>query len=113
MSIYVLKGLSPWVVQRISSVLVALFMIYAFICAYTATDISYEAWTAWLFSPLNTILVGLFAVSVLLHAWVGIRDVVLDYIHYFVLRIVLLTGIAGVLVASGLWVVKILLLTTK
>lgn len=113
MSVYVLKGLSPWLLQRISAVLVALFILYAFISAFTASIISYAAWLTWLFCPVNIIFVGLFTIALLLHAWVGIRDVVLDYIHNFVFRIILLTGIAGVLLSSGLWVAKILLLTVR
>ena len=112
MSIYVLKGLSPWVIQRISSVFVALFIVYAFVCAYCATTISYELWLAWLFDPLNTILVGLFTVSLLFHAWVAVRDVALDYLHHFMLRIVFLTLLATTLMVCGLWIAKILLLTT-
>ena len=55
---------------------------------------------------------GLFAIALLLHAWVGIRDVILDYIHHFVLRIFFLTAVACVLIGCGIWLAKILLLTT-
>lgn len=111
MSIYVLKGLSPWVIQRISAVFVALFIVYAFICVLSATAYGYEAWLVWLFSPLNTILVGLFTIALLFHAWIGMRDVILDYIHHFMLRILFLTLIVGTLMSCGIWVAKILLLT--
>ena len=110
MSVYILKGLSPWVIQRISSVLIALFVVYAFICVYSATTVSYEAWLAWLYAPTNIILIGLFTIALLLHAWVGVRDIVLDYIHHFMLRILFLTAIANMLIGCGIWVVKILLL---
>jgi len=113
MSIYILKGLSPWVIQRISSVLIALFVVYAFISAYMATTISYQAWLAWLFAPHNIILIGLFTIALLLHAWVGVRDIVLDYIHHFMLRIFFLTAIASLLIGCGIWVAKILLLTAS
>lgn len=112
MSVYVLKGLSPWVVQRISAVFVALFIIYVFACVISATDYGYEAWMGWLLSPLNIILTGLFTIALLFHAWIGMRDVVLDYIQHFMLRILILTLIAGTLLSCGIWVAKILLLTT-
>ena len=70
MSVYVLKGLSPWVIQRISSVIIALFVLYAFFSAYSATDFSYQAWTAWLYTPSNVIFSALFTIALLLHAWV-------------------------------------------
>jgi succinate dehydrogenase / fumarate reductase membrane anchor subunit len=112
LSIYVLKGLSPWVIQRISSVFVALFILYAFVSLFSATIFSYQAWMVWLFCPLNIILVALFAIALLFHSWIGLRDVVLDYIHHFMLRILFLTMIAGTLMSCGIWVAKILLLTT-
>ena len=112
MSIYVLKGLSPWVIQRISAVLIALFTVYAFACVFGASAYSYEAWMIWLSCPVNTILTGLFTIALLFHAWVGLRDVVLDYLHHFMLRIVFLTLLAGTLISSGFWVLRILLLTS-
>ena len=39
MSVYVLQGLKPWLVQRISAVYIALFVVYiaaALVCAQTA-----------------------------------------------------------------------------
>ena len=112
MSVYVLKGLRPWVIQRISAVLLALFIVYVAVCLSRASDINYEAWMAWLLCPLNTILFGLFSIALLFHAWVGMRDVVLDYIHHVLLRIVFLTIFAGTLIGCGIWISKILLLTT-
>ena len=112
MSIYVLKGLSPWVIQRISAVFIAIFILYAFVCVFSSTDYNYQAWIAWLYLPLNTILVSLFTTALLFHAWIGVRDVVLDYVHHFMLRILFLTLIAGTLISCGIWVAKILLLTS-
>ena len=111
MSIYVLKGLSPWVIQRISAVFIALFIIYAFVCVMSVSNYDYESWMAWLYSPLNIIFTSLFTTALLFHAWIRIRDVALDYIHHFMLRILFLTLVAGTLISCGVWVTKILLLT--
>ena len=112
MSVYVLKGLSPWVVQRVSAVFLALFCIYILVNVYCIEVVSYQAWMAWLFAPLNIILVGLSSIALLFHAWVGMRDVVLDYIHPVLLRILILVIFASILVACGIWITRILLMTT-
>ena len=112
MSVYVLKGLSPWVIQRISAVFLTLFTIYILVSVYCVEVVSYEAWLVWLFAPLNIILVGLSAIALLFHAWVGMRDVVLDYIHPVMLRIFFLVFFASILVACGLWIARILLKST-
>lgn len=110
MSIYVLKGLTPWLIQRISAVVLAVFTLYVSICLSGATEISFEAWQSWLSSPFNSIVLALSAVATLYHAWIGMRDVILDYIHHFMLRILFLVLIAATLMASGFWLAKILLL---
>ena len=111
MSLYVLEGLRPWVIQRVSAVYIVLFILYAVFCFYSATNISFESWKGWLYNPFNTTVVGIFVIALLFHAWIGMRDVVLDYIHNIMLRIFILAMLVGVLIGSGLWVFRMLLLS--
>jgi succinate dehydrogenase / fumarate reductase membrane anchor subunit len=111
MSVYVLEGLRPWVVQRVSAVYITLFILYLLYCGFTAEQTNFEQWRAWLFEPLNSVGVGLLIIAVLFHAWIGIRDVVLDYVHDIMLRIFVLALVIGVLAGSGLWAFRILLLS--
>ncbi len=111
MSLYVLEGLRPWVIQRVSAVYIALFLLYSTYSFFAAEVISYPAWKAWLYNPFNTTIVGIFIIALLFHAWVGMRDVVLDYIHNIMLRIFVLAILIAVLLGSGLWIFRILLLS--
>ena len=111
MSLYVLEGLRPWVIQRVSAVYMVLFILYAAYCFFSADVIAFEAWRQWLYNPFNTTVVGIFVIAVLFHAWIGMRDVVLDYVHNIMLRIFILALMVGVLIGSGLWVFRILLLS--
>jgi len=111
MSLYVLEGLRPWVIQRVSAVYIVLFIIYTCYCYFTALAIDYEAWKGWLYDPFNTTVTGIFVIAVLFHAWIGMRDVVLDYVHNIMLRIFVFGILVGVLIGSGLWVFRILLLS--
>jgi len=52
----------------------------------------------------------LFATALLLHVWVGIRDVLIDYMHAVWLRLLFMSVTALVLVVSLLWVVRALAL---
>lgn len=110
MSVYVLEGLRPWVIQRVSAVYIALFVIYALFSFFTAEAVSFDSWKHWMYDPVNTTLVGIFVIAVLFHAWIGMRDVVLDYVHNIMLRIFILGVLLGILIGSGLWVLRILLL---
>ena len=111
MSLYVLEGLRPWVIQRVSAVYIAFFLLYAGYSYFSADLIAYSAWRAWLYNPFNTTVVGIFVIALLFHAWVGMRDVVLDYVHNIMLRIFILAILIGVLLGSGLMVFRILLLS--
>ncbi len=110
-SVYVLHGLKPWLIQRVSAVYIALFVIYCVFALTTAGDTGYLQWREWLFHPLNTIAVGLFIIALLLHAWVGMRDIILDYVHNTLIRMLALNLVIVVLISSGLWSAKILLLS--
>ena len=111
MSLYVLEGLRPWVIQRVSAVYLVLFIVYATFYFITADTVSYDSWRSWLYSPFNTTVVGIFVIALLFHAWIGMRDVVLDYVHNIMLRIFILAMLVGVLLGCGLWVFRILLLS--
>lgn len=111
MSLYVLEGLRPWVIQRVSAVYIVVFILYALACFITADAISYAAWMNWLYSPLNTTVTGVFIIALLFHSWIGVRDVVLDYVHNIMLRIFMLGLLLGVLIGSALWSFRILLLS--
>jgi succinate dehydrogenase / fumarate reductase membrane anchor subunit len=110
MSVYVLQGLKPWLVQRISAVYILLFVIYVGIETVRDGPFVFDAWRSWLFAPVNRIATGLFVIALLLHAWVGMRDVILDYVHNAIARIFALSLVLAVLFGSGFWCAKVLLL---
>jgi succinate dehydrogenase / fumarate reductase membrane anchor subunit len=109
-SVYVLHGLRPWLIQRVSAVYIALFILYAAVTVAVSGDIGYRQWHNWLYHPVNTIAVGLFVIALLLHVWVGMRDIILDYIHNTLVRMIAFSLVIVVLTGSGLWSAKILLL---
>jgi succinate dehydrogenase / fumarate reductase membrane anchor subunit len=112
MSLYVLEGLRPWVIQRVSAVYILLFILYVTFCWFSADETwLYEAWKDWLYHPFNTSVVGIFVIALLFHAWIGIRDVILDYVHNTMIRIFILGLLLGVLIGSALWIFRILLLS--
>lgn len=111
MSLYVLEGLRPWVIQRVSAVYIVFFILYASYSLLSSDVFSYETWNNWLYHPFNTTVVGIFVIALLFHSWIGMRDVVLDYVHNIMFRIFILALLVGVLIGCGLWVFRILLLS--
>ena len=106
------SGLRAWTIQRLSAIYMVLFAGYALISFLTRESNQYQQWMDWISHPANNIATGLFILSLLLHAWVGSRDIVLDYIKPFGFRMIKLTGLVLFLAAMGLWAFKILLSIT-
>ncbi|MCW8962761.1 MAG: succinate dehydrogenase, hydrophobic membrane anchor protein [Gammaproteobacteria bacterium] len=102
------SGFQAWVVQRISAIYLAVYFIYlaGHFMLYPPAD--YVAWKDWLANPLVSVSLSLFFMSILLHAWIGIRDVVIDYVHPLVTRLLVLAAVAMTLLASGFWILRTL-----
>ncbi len=103
-------GLRAWVVQRASAVYLGLFLGYLLVHWIVAPPADYAAWQAWVGHPvMGTALLG-FVVALLLHAWVGMRDILIDYVQPTALRIALLAAVGLGLLACALWAAVVLLL---
>lgn len=98
-----MSGLSAWLIQRLSALYLGAFTVYALIRLTMAGSWSHAAWSGWLAAPLNAVTLWLAALALLLHSWVGGRDVLLDYVHPLGLRVIMLTVLAGWLLGSGIW----------
>lgn len=104
-----LTGLRAWLVQRATALYMMAYIV--FMGAYLASDgpHSYESWRLWIMRADVGIATFTFFTALLLHAWIGIRDVVLDYVKPMTVRVPVL-GIAGFgLLAMAAWVARILL----
>lgn len=101
-------GLRAWMHQRLSALYMVFFLAYIIVHFVTSPAVNYELWHAWLASPITNLIFALFFLSLLIHAWIGMRDVIIDYVHVISLRLIALLAIGLVLIATGLWVLKIL-----
>jgi len=104
------SGLRAWVLQRITAVYLALFLVLVAFRWLPQPPGTHEEWRSWLADPWINVAVLVFFASLLLHAWIGIRDVVIDYVHPFGARLVLLTLTGVGLVGCGLWALQVLLM---
>jgi succinate dehydrogenase / fumarate reductase membrane anchor subunit len=100
--------LRAWVVQRVSGAYIALCVIVLGIAIALSPAVTYDAWRGWFVRPSGNIAAALFFVAIALHAWVGVRDVVIDYVHVAALRFLLLGVALITLSASLLWALRVL-----
>ena len=103
-----LQGLRPWIIQRVSAVFIGVFFLYVFLVVITNNPFNASDWAIWVATPFNNIFIGLTLIAILWHAWIGIRDIVLDYVPNVVGRLLVLTLVGSTLAGSGLWGFKAL-----
>ena len=104
-----LSGLSAWLVQRASAVYMLVFIVY--LIAHFGFDPpdSFGSWRAWIASPAVSLATGVFFCALLAHVWVGVRDVILDYVRPVAVRPPALAALAASLLVLGAWLARILL----
>jgi succinate dehydrogenase / fumarate reductase membrane anchor subunit len=68
----------------------------------------YVQWKAWLAQPWVWMSTALFFVALFTHAWVGLRDVILDYVSNTAIRLIMLVGLGAFLISLTLWVFRAL-----
>lgn len=104
-----LGGLRAWLIQRISAVYLGVFSIFALLAMITHPHLDANQWRSWITDPMVLLALALFIILILAHAWVGVRDVIVDYVHPLSLRLGLMS-IAGLfLISCGFWAARILL----
>ena len=104
------SGLKAWAIQRLTAIYIGLFVIYLLGALILSPPADFEAWKAWMGNPLVSVAMLLFVFSTLMHAWIGVRDVLIDYIRPIAIRATVLGIVALSLVAMGLWAAQALIL---
>lgn len=102
------SGQRAWLVQRLSAVALLVLLALAALTLARTDGSAWQRWHALATSTHGEVLILVFFVSASVHGWIGVRDVVLDYVHAPGLRLPLLALVAIVLAAIPLRVGMIL-----
>ncbi len=101
-------GLRAWLVQRMSAVYMLFFIIFLLTHFILDPPKSYSVWRGWMLSPGISISSSVFFAALLAHTWVGVRDVIMDYVHPIAIRVGALALLALGLAWIGTWSIRIL-----
>jgi succinate dehydrogenase / fumarate reductase membrane anchor subunit len=105
-------GTGTWLLQRATGATLALALPLLIVYFVSAPPTDFAAWQA-RFSPLWLRIVLLLVVAAIaLHAWVGMRDIFMDYVHATLVRLALYLAVIVSLVGSVAWLAAILFGTT-
>ena len=97
--------------QRASAVYLLCYIVFVLVHILLDPPTSYRAWREWASHPGVGIASAVFFAALLAHMWVGLRDVIIDYVHPIAVRATVLALLALGLTGIGAWVLRILWLS--
>jgi succinate dehydrogenase / fumarate reductase membrane anchor subunit len=101
-------GVGNFLLQRLTALILVVFFAILGVRLLLAGTIEYVAWAS-IFVPLWMKVLTLVALAALLyHAWVGVRDIWMDYVKPVWVRLMLQTLTVLWLLACAVWSVQIL-----
>jgi len=101
-------GLFDWLVQRLSAVVMVAYTLLLLLVLARMPQIDYVHWKALWNVPVMRYCTVLFLLALYLHAWVGLRDIFMDYIKDAGLRLTLYVFTVIALLWYAIWSVQIL-----
>ncbi|MDO5057891.1 MAG: succinate dehydrogenase, hydrophobic membrane anchor protein [Lautropia sp.] len=101
-------GLRDWVAQRVTGVVLALYAILLFSSICSMPQFDYANWSALFDSPFMKVATMLAVLSLIYHAWVGIRDLYMDYVQPTMIRLALQVLTILALAGYAAWAALIL-----
>ena len=101
-------GLRDWLLQRLTAIVMAAYTAVLLGVALWHGGIDHALWTALFANGAFRLASFLFMAALVCHAWVGMRNIYMDYVKPVGLRLALQSFSVAVLVVYLGWTIQIL-----
>lgn len=101
-------GWKDWLVQRVTAVIMAIYTVILLVSFLTASSFSYESWAGLFANQWFKLATFVTFLALFYHAWVGVRNIWMDYVKPVSVRIVLQVATLLWLIACVGWTAQIL-----
>jgi succinate dehydrogenase / fumarate reductase, membrane anchor subunit len=101
-------GLRDWLAQRISALLMALFTVVLLVQVLMPGEMGYDKWAGIFAAQWMKFLTFSVIVALAWHAWVGVRDIWMDYVKPVGIRLALHVFTIVWLVGCAGWAIQVL-----
>ncbi len=92
------SGLRDWIFQRISAVILGLYVLVLLGFFITHSPLTYDQWKAFFHTASMEIFSLMALLSLIVHSWIGVWTVITDYLKPLYLRasaqVLLIAGLA-------------------
>jgi succinate dehydrogenase / fumarate reductase, membrane anchor subunit len=101
-------GWRDWLVQRVSAVIMALYTLLILGMLLWFGGLDYAAWKAAFANSLFKLATFVFMLSLLWHAWIGVRNISMDYLKPIPVRLTFQCVVVALLIAYAGWTIQVL-----
>jgi succinate dehydrogenase / fumarate reductase membrane anchor subunit len=101
-------GLRDWLAQRVTAAVMAVYTLAIAIYLLLQPSFGYDTWIELFSGNVTRTFSLLFLLSLFYHAWVGVRDIVMDYVKPAGIRLLIHALVILALVVYAIWSVQIL-----
>jgi succinate dehydrogenase / fumarate reductase, membrane anchor subunit len=101
-------GLRDWLAQRVTAVVMLLYTAFFLVVLMSLPQVDFWNWRGMWRVPAMRYATALFMICLLFHAWVGVRNIIMDYIKDTGLRLILYVAVILALMGYGAWTVQII-----
>jgi len=101
-------GLRDWLAQRITALVMVTYTLVLLVAFLCTSEVSYASWRNLFSQQWFKLLTFVSLLSLFYHAWIGVRDIWMDYVKPVSVRLLLqVLTILWLLVCAG-WSMEIL-----
>ena len=97
-----------WLSQRVTAALMALFTLAVIVQVLLPGEMGYDKWAGIFSRQWMKVLTFVVIVSLLMHVWVGMRDILMDYVKSVGARLALQVATIVWLVGCAGWAIQVL-----
>ncbi|MPQ58263.1 succinate dehydrogenase, hydrophobic membrane anchor protein [Duganella sp. FT27W] len=101
-------GMRDWLAQRVTAVVMVAYTATLLITFLTGQNFTYEGWAGMFSQQWFKLISAVTLFALFYHAWVGMRDVWMDYVKPVGLRLTLQAATILWLIACAAWSVQII-----
>lgn len=101
-------GWRSFLIQRLSGVVMVIFTLWLLIELLLVPELTPDSWAALFASPRMKVVTLVTVTALAYHAWIGMRDIFMDYVKPDLLRLVLEATVAVLSTGYVLWAFLIL-----
>lgn len=101
-------GLKDWLAQRITAIVLAVYTIVLLVSLLFLPELSYATWAGLFASVWMKVATLIALIALAWHAWIGVRDIYMDYVKPTAVRLFLQVATIVALVGYACWAVIIL-----